>query len=65
MATTIKPEIKTLDDFQAAFPDADWLESRRGFDGFMYERWTNGEGESTDHESEWFDMAGNLADPWN
>lgn len=41
--------IETLDDFQQWFHDAEWLETHNGF-----ERWSNGLGEGSMHESEWF-----------
>ena len=41
--------IKTLSEFMNAFPDAEWLESFQG-----KSRYTNGLGEGSDYESEWF-----------
>lgn len=40
---------RDLDDFRAAYPEAQWLEDWKGC-----ERWTNGEGEGSLDESVWF-----------
>lgn len=42
--------LMNLDDFQALYPDAEWLET----DQLGHERWSNGLEEGTTHESEWF-----------
>jgi len=40
---------RDLDDFRAAYPEAQWLEDMAGC-----ERWTNGLGEGSLDESAWF-----------
>ena len=59
-------EITNLDEFMENFPEANWLETRRGYDGQEYDRYSNGQGEGTVHESVWFcaECDTLVDDPW-